>query len=307
MKILTTGGAGKIGDYVLRELLQSGHRVTDFGRSAPLVPGVEYVAGDVRDLDQVRAACRGFDAIIHLAAVPSPVGIAPPEHLWAVNVTGTFNVLEAAACEKVPKVVFASSGAALGFNFQTHPMTPRYLPIDEEHPCEPSDEYGLSKLIGDLTCKRYADAYGMQAISLRINHNWYLDREGVEVAVRSGWRKTTVEQQWEGYRQNVENPERGGTRTLWAVTDARDAAQALRLAVENDAVRGETFYINGDDTYSFVESQTLVERYFPGVPLARSLPGFATLFSADKAKRMLGFAPRYTWRDSDFRKWLDQR
>src|SRR5258708_20225004 len=128
MKILTTGGAGKIGGYVLRELLQTGHRVTDFGRSAPLVPGVDHVAGDVTDLEQVRAACRGFHAIVHLAAVPPPVGIAPPERLWAVNVTGTFNVLEAAAREEVPQVVHASSGPALRFPFQTPPVPPPYFP-----------------------------------------------------------------------------------------------------------------------------------------------------------------------------------
>ena len=308
MKVMTTGGAGKIGGYVLRDLLAAGHEVIDFGRSEPLTPGVAFVRGDITDVEQVRAACRGCDAIVHLAAVAGPGMITTPEQLWHVNSTGTFVVLEAALGENVGKVVFASSGAALGHNFQKRPMTPRYFPIDEEHPDEPQDEYGLSKLVGELTCKRYTDAFGMKTIGLRINMNWYLDTAGVDVAVRSGWNKskqTTVEQQWSGYRRHVQDPDLAANRTLWAVTDARDAAQAFRLAVENDTIDHDVFYINADDTYSLVETETLLQRHFPGVPLKKPLPGFASVFSHERATRLLGYQPRYTWRDSDFRRWLD--
>ena len=196
MKILVTGGSGTIGGYVLRELLQAGHAVTSFSRTAPRIDGAGFIAGDIMDPDQLAHACQGQDAVIHLAAVPGP-GRATPAQLLNVNVIGTVHVLEAAVQTGIGKVVFASSGAATGFSFQQQEIVPRYLPLDEEHPSEPQDEYGLSKLLAELTCKRYSDAFGIQTICLRINNNWYLERASAEVAVRSGWaQQFTVEELW---------------------------------------------------------------------------------------------------------------
>src|SRR4029079_16356166 len=135
-------------------------------------------------------------AIVHLAAVPGPRR-ATPERLLSINVIGTVHVLEAAVQHGIQTVVFASSGAAAGFTFAKKKMMPRYLPIDEEHPSEPQDEYGLSKLLGEINCKRYCDAYGCQTLCLRINNNWYLDRDSAEPAVHSGWAKgLSVEELW---------------------------------------------------------------------------------------------------------------
>ena len=114
-------------------------------------------------------------------------GRATSEQLLHVNEISTMHALEAAVQADAGKFVFASSGAASGFSFQKREIVPHYVPIDEQHPCEPQDEYGLSKLLGEFTCKRYTDAFGIQTICLIINHNWYLDWESAEVAVRSGW------------------------------------------------------------------------------------------------------------------------
>jgi UDP-glucose 4-epimerase len=315
VKVFVTGGGGTIGSYVLRELLRFGHAVTCYCRaSTPLVEGAAFVAGDIMDLDGLASACEGFDAVVHLAAVPGPRR-ATPERLMAINVMGTVHVLEAAVHNGIRKVVFASSGAAAGFTFPTRKMTPRYFPLDEDHPAEPQDEYGLSKLLGEITCKRYSDAFGIRTICLRINNNWYLDREGAALAVRSGWAKGfSVEELWTvRYRRTIEDTEGewpvpgppSPRNNLWAVTDARDAAQAFRLAVENDRMLHEVFFINGDDTCSMVDSRTLAERHYPDVPLKGPLEGHASLVSHEKATRLLGYRPRYTWRQSDFQVWLD--
>ena len=88
------------------------------------------------------------------------------------------------------------------------------------------------------------------------------------------------------------------------MTDARDTAQAFRLALENADIVHGLFQVNGYDTCSTVETATLVARYYHGVPLRKPLEGYATLVSCDKAKSMLGYRPRYTWRESDFADWL---
>lgn len=328
LKVLVTGGSGTIGGYVLRELLQAGHAVSSFSRTAPRVEGAGFVQGDIMQPDQLAEACRDHDAVIHLAAIPGP-GRATPAQLLNVNVIGTVNVLEAAVQAGVGKVVFASSGAATGFSFQKQEITPQYLPIDEEHPCEPQDEYGLSKLLGELTCKRYTDAFGIRTVCLRINNNWYLERATAEVAVRSGWAKQfTVEELWNRrYRKTIEDadgdwPSPGPPaprRILWAFTDARDAAQAFRLALENDKLTHEVFLINGADTCSGDPTPLLIDRLRsvfgkgeanaagPDIPLKQSLEGHASLWSHAKATHLLGYRPNYTWRQSDFQSWMEKR
>ncbi len=328
MKILVTGGSGTIGGYVLRELLQAGHSVTSFSRTAPRVDGSDFIQGDIMEPDQLAQACQDQDAVIHLAAVPGP-GRMTPAQLLNVNVVGTVNVLEAAIQAGVGKVVFASSGAATGFSFQKQEMVPQYLPLDEEHPCEPQDEYGLSKLLAELTCKRYAVAYGIQTICLRINNNWYLERASAEIAVRSGWaQQFTVEELWtQRYRKTIEDAEGdwptpgppAPRKILWAFTDARDAAQAFRLAVENDTIKHEVFLINGADTCSKEATPALIDRLrssigegeanptVPDIPLKAPLQGHASLWSHAKATRLLGYRPTHTWRQSDSQTWIEKK
>ena len=137
------------------------------------------------------------------------------------------------------------------------------------------------------------------------------------MAVRSGWaRGMTVEDLWaQRYLKAVEDsegewPVPGPPRPrsiLWAFTDARDAAQAFRLAVESEGIEHEVLLIGGNDTCSTVETRELISRHYPGVPLKAPLEGHASLFSNEKASRMLGYRPRYTWRASDFRDWMDSQ
>lgn len=314
MNILVTGGSGTIGGYVLRELLRMGHAASSYSRTAPKVEGVRFIPGDIMDQGCLTEAGWGHDAIIHLAAVPGP-GRATPDQLIGLNVVGTVMLLEAAVQASVGKVIFASSGAATGFAFQQHEIVPQYLPLDEEHPSAPQDEYGLSKLLAEMTCKRYSDAFSIQTICLRIHNNWYLDRAGAETAVRGGWAKgMTVEDLWEQrYVKTIEDrgewPVPGPPppkKMLWMVTDARDAAQAFRLAVENEKITHEVFLVSGHDTCSLVDTPTLIAQHFPDVPLKRPLEDYASLWSHEKVTRMLGYRPQYTWRESDFSEWLEQ-
>ena len=317
MKILVTGGSGTIGSYLLRDLKARGHDLSCYSRTQPVEDHARWIRGDVTDIDSLKAACAGHEAIVHLAAVTGPRR-ASPERLIQVNVVGTVNMLEAALAAGIERVVFASSGASSGFSFQRSPIVPEYLPIDEDHPSAPQDEYGLSKLLAELACRRYTDAYGIQTPCLRINHNWYVDREGAEVAVRTGWaRGMSVEELWgRRYRKAIQQPEGEWLRPgpphapsdhLWAVTDVRDAVQAFRLALEHPDIGHEVFFINGADTSSRTESAELIRQHFPDVELRERLSGHASLVSHAKATRILGYHPQYSWRHSDFSDWLAGR
>lgn len=317
MKVLVTGGSGRVGGYVLRELLERGHALLNFGRTPPLVERVAHLPGDLSDAPAMRMAAQGCDAIVHLAAVAHPRR-ASPEVVMQSNVMGTFYVLEAAVSAGVSKVVFASTDATLGFAFQQRPLHPVYLPIDEDHPCVPHDEYGLSKVLGEITCKRYSDAYGLRTVCIRINSAWCLDRAGAEVAARSGSLRLSpwpVENLWELYRLQIEHPEGpfpvpgppAPPTRLWGYTDARDTAQAIRLAVEDAAIGHDVFLTSADDTCARMESAAIAERYYPSVPIRAPLEGHSSLFSHAKATQLLGYRPRHTWRESDFSRWLRER
>ncbi len=295
MDVLVTGGSGMIGGYVVRELVARRHQVTVFSRSPQALEGVSLFAGDVLNLAQLKAACRGKDAIVHLAAIPN-LQKFPPEQVLQVNVMGTIHVLEAAVQEGVGQVIVASSNAATGY-WRRHELLPDYLPLDEEHPCRPRDAYALSKCLNEQTCRSYSAAHGVRTICLRIAGGKYLDRPGARLVVPSGdWGAATVEELWGKFLSALDRPA-DGRWAFWVYVDARDAAAAVRLALENQRIEHGVYFLSAADTFSRLGSSALLERFFPDVPIRDNVSGCATLVSYGKAARELGYAPRYSWRD----------
>ncbi|OLF13428.1 NAD-dependent epimerase/dehydratase family protein [Actinophytocola xanthii] len=158
-RILVTGAAGKIGS-MLRPRLARPDRTLRLLDVAPLEPssGEEVVTGSVSDLEVVRAACEGADAVVHLAGRS---GEAPWPEILSHNIDGTFTVLEAARLAGVTRVVFASSNHAVGFR-----------PAGEEAPDyafpRPDTFYGVSKVTGEALGSLYHDRHGMDVVCLRI-------------------------------------------------------------------------------------------------------------------------------------------
>ena len=166
MKLLITGGAGKVGQAIVRELLNSAaYEITVLDRTpGPERGPVNYLVGDIQDLGQVMEAMAGAEAVIHLAAIHNP-NIAPTTVTYQTNVVGTFNVHHAAFRLGVKRVVSASSNAIVGWSYSERFM-PDYLPIDEDHPLRPEDVYGLSKEIGETIARSYARK-GLETVMLR--------------------------------------------------------------------------------------------------------------------------------------------
>jgi nucleoside-diphosphate-sugar epimerase len=277
--ILVTGGSGRVGRAVLAELASTGQDVLVFDRQPPAGPaGAAFVAGDVTDLGQVIGGCAlaSAQAIIHLAAVPI-AGRTTDDVLFRTNVLGTFNVYEAAFRLGIPRVVLVSSDAVYGWPLCSPSLLPEYLPIDERHPAHPQHPWSLSKLVGEQIAASYAERGGPQSMVLRPPR--VLDEAGCAALRAAGG--AAVRQQFEPFG--------------WV--SASDLAVAVRLAVQAPGQATETLLICADDSCAGEPLAELLPRLDPRTaPLAGQLTGFASALSNERARAVLGWRPRESWR-----------
>jgi len=275
MKILVTGGAGNIGQTLVRHLAQK-HDVTALDVKEPPEGIGSYVKADILDLDAMKTALEGFDAVAHLAGIPYPLPKAP-EKTFLVNTMGTYNVLEACAVNGIKQFVFTSSDSTIGLVYGKPGRKPHYLPLDEDHPTEPEDAYGLSKLVGEQLCRSCVLRTGMNVTIIR--PTWV-------------WQKA----QADTYRQMVKKPE-AWRECLWNYVHGLDLTRAIELALEKEwDSRCEVFFIAAAENGTEEATRDLLKRFLPGVTDIRApLDGRASLIDTSKARRMLGWKPEHTW------------
>ncbi|RCK69928.1 NAD(P)-dependent oxidoreductase [Desertihabitans brevis] len=278
MRIAVTGGAGKLGRTVVRELRASGHDVLSLDRRG------DRAAGDVvletTDFGQVLDALAGVDrsepveALVHLAAVPAP-GILTDAATFANNVVSTFNAFWAAVRLGITKIVYASSETVLGLPFDTPPP---YIPVDEEYPARPESVYSLVKHLEETMAVELCRWDPRLSISAFRFSN-VMDPE--DYARFPSFDADAMQRKW----------------NLWGYIDGRDAAQAVERALERAPQGFERYIIANADTVMSRPNAELVAEVFPGVEYRETAGPNDTLLSIDKARRVLGYEPRHSWRD----------
>ncbi len=178
MKVLVIGGAGYIGSHVVKELMKAGHSVTVFdnlssGLRQNLFKENDFIYGNIlitEDLDN--AFSRGFDAFVHLAAFKAAgESMVNPEKYSVNNINGTLNIMNAAVKHNCLKMIFSSSAAVFG--------EPQYLPIDEDHPKNPMNYYGFTKLKIEEFMSWYDKIKGLKFAALRYFNAAGYDPEGI--------------------------------------------------------------------------------------------------------------------------------
>ena len=166
--ILITGGAGFIGSHLAEALVKRGRRVrildnfsTGNKHNLSHIAGdLDVIRGDIRDLETVKKAAHDVRCIYHLAAISSVlISVDDPISTWEANVSGTWNVLEAARLNKVKRLVFASSASVYGDRTR--------VPFAERIKLKGSSPYATSKLLGEQFCDLYLRLYGIESVSLR--------------------------------------------------------------------------------------------------------------------------------------------
>ena len=172
MRLLITGGAGHVGSPISLKFAANGWDVRVIGIDPDCaLPGVSYTQCDILDYEALRAQVDGCDAIVHLAAIPS-TRTHPNATLFDINVAGTFNVFEAAACAGVKRIAQASSINALGGYWGCDDRQFEYFPLDEAHPLHTTDAYSFSKQLVEEIAAYYWRRSGISSVSFRLPAVW---------------------------------------------------------------------------------------------------------------------------------------
>jgi len=282
-RIAVTGGSGKAGRVVASDLLEHGYEVVNIDlHPSPESPNpdaaIPFMPADLTQYGQALEAIGGgdarppADAIVHLAAIPSPVhGTA--DQVFRTNMTSTHTVFSAARQLGIKRIVWASSETTLGLPFD---RAPDYAPVDEAH-MYPETSYALSKVLAEEMARQFSRWTGTTIVGLRFSN----------IMVRSDYER--FPSYWDDARLRKWN--------LWGYVDESHVAQSVRLALTADIAGADSFIIAAADTVMKRPSRELMAECFPGVPVADHVSGHDTLLAIDKARSVLGYSPEFSWRE----------
>jgi nucleoside-diphosphate-sugar epimerase len=296
--VLVTGSGGLMGRYVVEEL--QNHCLVRGLDLLPSAPGIEHTLGNVEDYASVAEACAGCDAVIHIAARPN-IWSGSGSQIIHTNVTGTWNVLQAAEQAGVKRVVITSSDSVLGYTVtQGKMIAPSYLPVDAEHPLSPTDPYALSKTLCERIGLSFAQRGELEVLAIRPVYVLYPEFE-CEVLARAADPEGYV-----GPAAGARQPAGGGL--MWQYIDPRDLARAFRLALNSQYHGFEAYVICAASSLAPEPTVARLERLL-GRPVDVRRPEiyennpFAPIYDLQHARRAIGFEAKH---DTRKRLKLDQ-
>lgn len=305
MRVLITGGAGHVGRAMTRRFVEHGWDVHVIGLDKEAnLPGATYAYCDIMDYPALREQVRGCHAIVHLAAFASP-NITTGSPTFAVNVSGTFNVFEAADAEGIKRVVQASSINAFGCFWGTVDIAPQYLPVDEAHPTYTTDPYSYSKELVENIGDYYWRRSGISSVALRFPYVYpsadlhsekflserrqlvaniealaqlpEAERNARIDAMNAKVMKFRSERRLESPMRPSDFPPEypyndwlwdvclSDRFVFWAYVDDRDTAQAAEKGVTADFEGSHALFVNATNNSLNTDSQTLIRLFYPNL------------------------------------------
>ena len=303
--ILVVGGAGYIGSHVVKALRDAGRQPVVFdnlstGLRENLFPEIPFIHGDLLIPEQVRAAMRGIRSVVHLAALKAAGdSMLEPERYALHNLNGTVNLLHAAGTAGVRHFVFSSSAAVYG--------EPQYLPLDENHPTEPANFYGQTKLQIEMLLSWFSRLRNMRYAGLRYFNAAGYDPDGevrglekvpnnllpLVLETLLGWRENL-----EVYGTDYDTEDGSCIRDYIHVSDLANAhLRALNFLEEQD----EDLVVNlgtsrGISVLEILDAARKVSGMDLPVILSDRRPGdpAVVLASAEKAEQLLEWSPAFS-------------
>jgi nucleoside-diphosphate-sugar epimerase len=279
MNVIVTGGSGRVGRYVVRELAMAGHEVVSLDRVRPQesLP-CRSIWLDLTDAGEVYDAFAQVrpERVCHVAANPSPSGY-PRHQTFANNVLSTYNVLQAAGNSGARRLIYASSEMATGW-LTTEALPPQF-PFSEGDRVDSPNAYALSKYVGEVMADSMVIRYPeMPICSLRINNVILPDRY------------STLQYRRDNFP--------AGAGNFWSYIDVRDVATAFRAAMEGESTGHEVFLIAAADTCLDIPIREAIARHYgPGANYAPGYGDYQSAFDCTKIECFFGWKPQHSWRD----------
>lgn len=290
-RIVFTGGSGKAGRHVIPWLTAQGHEVLNVDLVPANLPGVHDLRADLTDGGQVLNALschisyagyeqpggpRKVDAVVHFAAVPR-ILMWPDNLTYATNVLSTYNVIEAAMKLGIGKVIIASSETTYGVCFAEGDRDFKEFPLTEDYDVDPMDSYGLSKVVNEQTARAFAARFGADIYALRIGN-------------------VLAPEDYAQFPQWLADP-MSRKRNAWSHIDARDLGQIVHRCVLTDGLGYQVFNAVNDTITSREKTRDFLAKWAPKTPITGALDGYEAPLSNAKARRLLGFAEEWDWRE----------
>ena len=295
MKVLVTGVSGRLGPFVIRELMDAGHEVELFSRRSPAEEfrHLPLTLGDINNFEDCKKAVKGgIEAIHHLAAQSWPVdhpGMREDAERFGIpfdatirsNIMGLYYLLMVAVEKKIKIFVMTGSNCALGHGFRVsdRPFPLQYLPIDESHLSDIEDSYSYTKHAGEEMLATFSRAYGMYTYSIR----------AAEICNEQRRRQMAEHAQ----------PVTAWSEWMYGWVGSEDVASAHRALMEcayNIEPHG-VYFCNSNDTTALELSLEIVKQFKPEyLPLVRNLSGHNSFFSNQRLRCVTGWEHKTSWR-----------
>lgn len=281
--VVVTGALGLAGRWIV-DSLKTEYEVVAVDQRLPDsldVGGVHFQATDLTDQGKAWETVLDADPekVIHLANIPHEEN-HPGGQVFENNALSTFHVLEAAG-RAGADIVWASSETVYGTHWP-EPELPEYLPVDEEHPVAPWNGYETSKLAGEASAERVANAYNVSVNSMR--PSWIqIPGEYVITEIREAF--------------GIEDAAPMGN--YWSYVDIRDVVGFVEAAVQTPVDGHEVFNIFGPDNFLGIDTAVALEAGFGDLPERCDLAGDDCAFSTEKASRLLDWEPVHSWKTAE--------
>ena len=289
-RVAFTGGSGKAGKHVIPYLLSCGHKILNLDLIPLNIDEVDNLIVDITDAGQVfnsltsylninelkeSPGSNKFDAVVHFAAIPR-ILIKPDDETFRVNVLGTYNVIEASVKLGIKKIIIASSETTYGVCFANGNKNPEWLPVDEDHPTNPMDSYGLSKIINEQTAASFQLRSGFDIYALRIGN-------------------VIEPNEYYRFKSFIKNPKLR-LRNIFNYIDARDLGQVVDLCLNKDGLGYDVFNVGNDNNSVDISNKEIIKRFYKNVELKKNINDYEALFSNKKIKKILGFKEEHNWK-----------
>jgi nucleoside-diphosphate-sugar epimerase len=276
-RVAVTGGSGRVGEHIVKILLDHGHQVINVDRRQAEKPLTKMVYCDLRQRELLQPVLDQVEAVIHLAEIPHMSAPYSPDYIFAHNIAATSCVLQTAADLGLERVIYTSSCQIYGM-WGGQGVRPEALPMDEKHPVKPRQAYAMSKLANEQYAAMVAELHGLSVAAFRLP------------GVITWWPTAEQMKKGQGYAWRF----RGKLEEFGTYVHAEDVATAYLAALERPKQGFEVYHLSAREVMSPAPLRQQLKIDYPDWPeLPPDWPAFKSPMICDKAKAHLDWDP--TW------------